>query len=517
MGCRKMRHGGLWSQPMTQRRPPMRQNARPGTSRSAADPRMAGGGAPVVRATSPAAVWMRAIIVLTAMEGGRPADRALGDLFAAKRTPMAERADIAEIVQGIIRLRGQLDWWLAHLHAPIDPRHRLIAFMALVAGMKADDIDDTFGRHPDLPPLDRDETQLARALTKRTLFHPNQPPGTQANVPEWILPLMEARFGANMAEELTALARPAGLDIRINALMLTRESAANALKGDGIRAQPTPLSPWGLRVSGRPPIARSRAYQKGLVEVQDEGSQLVAFMVGAKPGERVLDLCAGACGKSLAMAVTMENKGRIVACDIHDRRLADAAVRLRRADVHNVNRRLITGARDTWLDRHKADFDRVLVDAPCTGTGTWRRNPDAKWRLVENDLVELVVLQASLIDAGARAVRPGGRLVYATCSVLAAENAEQITAFLARNPAFEVQSVTEVWGESLETPCPVTGPFLELSPARHGTDGFFAAVLVRKGPAPVAKALPEAQTETETETEAETETETETETEAEET
>jgi len=171
-------------------------------------------------------------------------------------------------------------------------------------------------------------------------------------------------------------------------------------------------------------------------------------------------------------------------------------VRLRRADVHNVHRRLITGARDTWLDRHKADFDRVLVDAPCTGTGTWRRNPDAKWRLVENDLTELVVLQASLIDAGARAVRPGGRLVYATCSVLAAENTEQITAFLARNPAFEVQSVTEVWGESLETPCPVIGPFLELSPARHGTDGFFAAVLVRKGTAPAAKTVPETAHET---------------------
>ena len=180
----------------------------------------------------------------------------------------------------------------------------------------------------------------------------------------------------------------------------------------------------------------------------------------------------------------MENKGRIVACDVHDRRLADAATRLRRADVHNVARRVVANERDPWLDRHKADFDRVLVDAPCTGTGTWRRNPDAKWRLRPEDLAELVALQARLLDAGARATRPGGRLVYATCSVLEDENGAQVAAFLARNPAFSVVPLGEVWAEAAPgAPCPAPGPFLELAPARHGTDGFFAAILKRADPA----------------------------------
>jgi 16S rRNA (cytosine967-C5)-methyltransferase len=418
--------------------------------------------------------------VLDAVEAGRPADRALSDLFVGGRLAPAERAAIAETVLGIVRLRGQVDWWLGHLHAPVDARRRLLTYLVLVEGHATDEIADVAGRHPDLPPLDRDEAQLVRALAKRTLFHPNQPPGVQANVPEWIVPLAEARFGRAALAELAALTRPTGLDLRANGLKLAREAASNALKGDGIKAEPTGLSPWGLRVPGRPAIARSRAYQKGLVEVQDEGSQLVALMVGARPGERVLDLCAGACGKTLAIAVTMENKGRIVACDIHDRRLADAATRLRRADVHNVQRRLITGARDPWLDRHKADFDRVLVDAPCTGTGTWRRNPDAKWRVTPADLDELVALQASLLDAGARAVRPGGRLVYATCSVLDAENGAQVEAFLARHPEFSVVPVPEAWAEQPGTACPVPGPYLELTPARHGTDGFFAAILVRR-------------------------------------
>ena len=453
---------------------PRTRRAGPGSSR----PRRAAPAGPTP--LPPAPVWARAIAILEAVEAGRPADRALGDSFAGARVPPAARAATADLVSGLVRLKGQVDWWLGHLHSPVTGRRRLLAFLVLVGGLDVDTIADVAGRHPELPPLDRDETQFVRALAKRTLFHPNQPPGVQANVPEWIVPLMEARFGSRLAAELEALTRPAGLDLRANALKLGREAAANALKGDGIRAEPTPLSPWGLRVAGRPPIARSRAYQKGLVEVQDEGSQLVALVVGARPGDRVLDLCAGACGKTLAMAATMENKGRILACDVHDRRLEDAATRLRRADVHNVTRRLIANERDSWLDRHKADFDRVLVDAPCTGTGTWRRNPDAKWRLSPDDLAELVALQARLIDAGARAVRPGGRLVYATCSVLHEENAAQIEAFLARNPAFSPVPVGEIWDEGAAgVPCPVPGPFLELSPARHGTDGFFAAILKR--------------------------------------
>jgi 16S rRNA (cytosine967-C5)-methyltransferase len=456
---------------MPPRRPSSPARARPGARQPA-------------RAAAPAALWARASQVLDAVEAGRPADRALGDAFAGARLAPEARAAVADLVLGVVRLKAQLDWWLGHVRHGGGPRARLLAHLILVDGIDPADVADVCGRHPDLPPLAPSEAQLVKGLARRTLFHPNQPAWVQANVPEWVMARLEARFGARAGAEAAALSAQAGLDLRANALMAGREAVANALKGDRIRAVPTPLSPHGLRVAGRPPIARTRAYQKGLVEVQDEGSQLAALLVDARPGERVLDLCAGACGKTLAIAAAMENKGRIVACDVHDRRLADAATRLRRADVHNVTRRLIAGARDPWLDRHKGDFDRVLVDAPCTGTGTWRRNPDAKWRVSPTDLDELVALQASLLDAGARAVKPGGRLVYATCSVLDAENGDQVVAFLARRPDFAAVPVPEAWAEVLPGACPVPGPWLELTPARHGTDGFFVAILVRRPAAP---------------------------------
>ena len=214
----------------------------------------------------------------------------------------------------------------------------------------------------------------------------------------------------------------------------------------------------------------------GLIEIQDEGSLLVAVMTGAAPGMRVADWCAGAGGKTLALAGMMENRGQIVACDVSAPRLEGAVRRLRRAGVHNVERHLLTTG-DKWLKRRAGTFDRVLVDAPCTGTGTWRRNPDARLRLYEQDLTELITKQATILDTAQTLVRKGGRLVYATCSLLEEENEAQVSAFLSRHNDFSVVPLWRAW--TLDTPVPNGGDYLSLTPARHGTDGFFTAVLER--------------------------------------
>ena len=264
----------------------------------------------------------------------------------------------------------------------------------------------------------------------------------------------------------------------MNLLKADRESARAALAAEGIEAAPTPYSPWGLRVAGRRPVVTGAAFREGLVEIQDEGSQLVALLAGAAPGMRVLDYCAGAGGKTLALAMTMANKGHVVAADVSAPRLEGAVRRLRRAGVHNVERHLME-AGDKWAKRRAGSFDRVLVDAPCTGTGTWRRNPDARLRLTETDLAELVAKQAAILVAAARLVRPGGRLVYAVCSVLAEEGAGQVERFLAAEPGFKVVPAGKAWPGTSPALAPGASPYLATTPRRHGTDGFFAAVLER--------------------------------------
>jgi 16S rRNA (cytosine967-C5)-methyltransferase len=275
---------------------------------------------------------------------------------------------------------------------------------------------------------------------------------------------------------MAAMDLPASLDMRVNLLKATVAEAQAALVGEGIAAVPTALSPWGLRVEGRRPVSTGKAFQAGLVEIQDEGSQLVAALVGAAPEMRVVDWCAGAGGKTLALAMTMANRGHIVACDVSAPRLEGAVRRLRRAGVHNVERHLVEPG-DKWAKRRAGTFDRVLVDAPCTGTGTWRRNPDARLRLTANDLAELVAKQAAILDGASRLVRKGGRLVYATCSVLSDENEAQVQGFLSAHPDFSVVPLARAW--TLAGELPGAGPYLSLTPRSHGTDGFFAAVLER--------------------------------------
>ena len=254
-------------------------------------------------------------------------------------------------------------------------------------------------------------------------------------LPDWLYPRLLAQYGADLAGEMAALSEPAPLDLRVNLLKGTREEARAALAAEGWEARPTSSLALGVADRWPPPGHRRSAFQSGLVEIQDEGSQLIAALTDARPGMRVVDWCAGAGGKTLALAAMMRNRGQIVACDVSASRLDGAVRRLRRAGVNNVERHLVVPG-DKWAKRRAGAFDRVLVDAPCTGTGTWRRNPDARHRLTEQDLLELTRKQSSILDTAQALVHPGGRLVYATCSLLQEENEGQVSAFLIRHPDF---------------------------------------------------------------------------------
>ncbi|MBO0711896.1 MAG: RsmB/NOP family class I SAM-dependent RNA methyltransferase, partial [Acetobacteraceae bacterium] len=324
--------------------------------------------------------------------------------------------------------------------------------------------------------LDRATLAALATLEGCAVEHPEMPDAVRFELPDWLLPLFAARFGDALAAEMAALALPAPLDLRVNLLKATREEAQAMLAADDVEAAPTPLSPWGLRVFGRTALGATKAFRSGVVEIQDEGSQLVAALVGAAPGMRVADWCAGAGGKTLAMAMTMGNRGQIVACDISLPRLEGAIRRLRRAGVDNVERHLIQQPDETWATARAGSFDRVLVDAPCTGTGTWRRNPDARRRLARGELAGLLLRQAAILAAAARLVRTGGRLVYATCSLLSEENEAQVSAFLARQPGYALVPLSAVWPLDAVR---CRDPYLALTPRRHGTDGFFGAVLER--------------------------------------
>jgi len=412
----------------------------------------------------------------------RPADAVANDFFRARRfIGSGDRRAVSDRAWRVLRTRRRLGWWLDQ--AGTAPTARmLVAASLLLEGWTAAGVAQSYsGGQYGPAPLLQPETAAARALDGHTLDHPDMPAAVASEVPDWVLPHLQSRFGDRLQAEMDAALNPAPLDLRVNLLRGTRDDARAALLAEGLETTPTPLSPWGLRIDGRRAVTSGPAFQTGLVEIQDEGSQLVAALVGATPDMRVVDWCAGAGGKTLALAMLMQNRGQLVACDVSAPRLEGATRRLRRAGVSNTERHLVAPG-DKWAKRRAGTFDRVLVDAPCTGTGTWRRNPDARLRLRELDLQELVPKQASILDTAARLVRPGGRLIYATCSLLPDENEAQVDAFLTRQPAFRVVPLAEAW--TLEAPLPCPGPYLSLTPLRHGTDGFFGAVLERMLPDP---------------------------------
>ncbi len=412
----------------------------------------------------------------------RPADAVANEFFRARRfIGSSDRRSVAERVWSVLRASRRLGWWLDRIGLPSTglaaPRLRLAAALVL-EGMAPEVVAKLFSGGKFAPAsLDSGERTALAGLAGHTLDHPAMGPAVRFELPDWLLPHLAARFGPALPAEAAALLAPAPLDLRANLLKGPRAAARAALAAEGIEATATRFSPWGLRVAGRRPVTAGAAFRAGLVEIQDEGSQLIALLADAKPGLRVADLCAGAGGKTLALAMTMENRGQLVACDVSAARLEGAIRRLRRAGVHNVERHLLAPG-DKWAKRRAGGFDRVLVDAPCTGTGTWRRNPDARARLTETDLAELTAKQAAILDQAAPLVRSGGKLIYATCSLLAEENEAQVSAFLVRHPDYALLPLARAW--PLASAPPVAGDVLALTPARHGTDGFFAAVLERR-------------------------------------
>ena len=428
---------------------------------------------------TPAARLAASIELLTEIDAfpRRPADAIANDFFRARRfIGSGDRRAVSDRAWRVLRARRRLTWWIEQARTAPTPR-MLVAASLLLEGWTMAGVAQSYsgGQYGPAPML-RIEADAARALEGHTLTHPEMPAAIALEVPDWVLPHLEARFGDQLAVEMAATLEPAPLDLRVNLLKGTRDEAHAALLAEGLETGPTPLSPWGLRIDGRRAVTTGAAFQGGLVEIQDEGSQLVAALVGAAPEMRVVDWCAGAGGKTLALAMLMGNRGHLMACDVSAPRLDGAVRRLRRAGVHNAERHLV-GPGDKWAKRRAGAFDRVLVDAPCTGTGTWRRNPDARLRLVERDLDELAPKQAMILAQAARLVRKGGRLVYATCSLLARENELQVQGFLDANPEFAVVPLERAW--TLPGGLLAHGRYLSLTPLQHGTDGFFGAVLER--------------------------------------
>jgi 16S rRNA (cytosine967-C5)-methyltransferase len=437
---------------------------------------------------TPGARVAAAIDILGAIESGeRPADDVAADYFRRRRYIGAtDRLHIAGHVYMVLRHRAALDWWIVKNPVDVGPRSRVLAALVLIEGWRPEAIAACCDGDRFRPaPLNEAEDHLVRGLATRTLRHPEMPRAAANDLPDWLEPYLERVFGKGLEREMAALNAAASIDLRVNLLKADRERARRALAAEGVVAEPTPWSRVGLRLAARVPLGGLIAFKEGLVEVQDEGSQITALLADARPGMRVVDFCAGAGGKTLALAAGMANRGKLVACDVSARRLERAVRRLRRAGVGNAERRVLTSERDKWVKRHAGGFDRVLIDAPCLGTGTWRRNPGDKWRVTPEDLADLIVRQQEILRSAARLVRPGGRLIYATCSVLHEEDEAQAEAFLAAEPKFSVVPAARAWNETIGGPSPGGERYLRLTPARHGTDGFFVAIFERQ-PCPTA-------------------------------
>jgi 16S rRNA (cytosine967-C5)-methyltransferase len=419
----------------------------------------------------------------------RPADATVSAYFRERRfIGSKDRADISAAVYRAMRRRARLTWRLQKAGTEPTPTSLLLADLLVGEGQTFDRVERLFSGGPYAPALlSFEEKGLARRLEGRLLEPQDMPDGVRAECPPWAEPELRRALGDDFLPQMEALKHPAPVDLRVNVLKgVSRDDVIAQLNADGVAAEPTHLSPIGIRMGGRPSVMAHPLYRDGTIEIQDEGSQLVALMVDARPGQEVMDFCAGAGGKTLAIAGSMNNKGRITASDVLANRLVRAKERFRRAGAHNIQTHPIASETDPWIKRHKGKFDRVLVDAPCSGTGTWRRNPDQRWRSLGPGLADLLPLQGRILESAARLVKPGGRLIYATCSMMPVENEDHAEAFLAAHPDFTVVSAADIWREAVWPkggPDAPSAPYLRLTPASHGTDGFFAAVFERKATA----------------------------------
>jgi 16S rRNA (cytosine967-C5)-methyltransferase len=401
-----------------------------------------------------------------------PADVTLSRFFKDNpRFGGRERGVIAEAVYSVLRNKSFFTDFAGHGSTPSMRRLALLG-LAETAGI------DSIGG------LTEDETHFLTRIKEvdRTLL----PGPVQANLPQWLYDKLVAQFGQAEALELAAvLNTPAPLDLRVNSIKAERDDVIAKLLEAPIVAEPMPYAPLGLRIQQKPALQNLPLFKDGAIEVQDEGSQVLSQIVGARRGEMVVDFCAGAGGKTLALGALMRNTGRLYAFDVSEKRLAKLKPRMARSGLSNVHPVLIAHERDAKVKRLAGKIDRVLVDAPCSGLGTLRRNPDVKWRQQLGAIAEMQEKQAAILDGAARLVKNGGRLVYATCSLLDEENDFIVEGFLAAHADFELVPMSQVLAEQ-KIPLEMD-KYLKLLPHKHQTDGFFAAVLQRKA---LVKAVP---------------------------
>lgn len=406
-----------------------------------------------------ATIALRQVLPLDA-----PADVLLSRFFRDNHAlGPKDRAFIAELVFGVLRhLRA-----LETACGKPTPRLLAIAYLTRIQGFNARQLEP-YLRGPEKDALPNIK---AMNLSEQTL-------AVQWDLPDWLTEKLIVHLGETEAERLAlALKRPAALDLRVNTYLTNRDAVLAKLQESGLVASLTPYSATGLRLEGRPAINQHPLFLSGHIEVQDEGSQLLCSLLAPKRGEMVVDFCAGAGGKTLALGAQMQSTGRLYAFDVADKRLARLKPRLKRSGLSNITPQLIDSEHDARIKRLSKKIDRVLIDAPCSGLGTLRRNPDLKLRQSPQSIQELTVKQASILASAAYLLKPGGRLVYATCSILPEENEQVIAQFLAEHPQFVLKPANMVLAEQ-HIPLD-TGEYLRLNPAEHGTDGFFAAVLER--------------------------------------
>jgi 16S rRNA (cytosine967-C5)-methyltransferase len=430
-------------------------------------------GAPATRITEQVVDSLTALLgLLLEFEG--PADAVMSRHFKAQRQlGSRDRSLVAEAAFDALRRLSSLRWVMQ----TAEPR-RATRLAALIVLARQHGIDSIAPRS-----LRGDERAVRGALEVK-LRH--APAAVQAEVPPWLLQRATEQY-ADAAPLLAALAQPAPLDLRVNtikserAAVLVELCSATRIHAP-LAAQATAYSPDAIRLQEKPALTRWPLYQDGLIEVQDEGSQLVARLVAPRRGEMVVDFCAGAGGKTLALGALMRSTGRIYAFDVHAKRLAGLGPRLARSGLSNVHPAAISSENDARVKRLAGKIDRVLVDAPCSGTGTLRRNPDLKWRFDESELTRLNSVQLAVLTGAARLVKPGGRLVYSTCSILAQENEDIIAAFLSAQPQFEpVEAAPILAAQGIVIDHAARfAPWFVMLPHLHGSDGFFAAVLERK-------------------------------------
>ena len=431
---------------------------------------------------TPAARLSAAIELIETIDAQRvPAAKALKEWGTAHRyAGSGDRAAVSGLIWDVLRRRASSAWIMDDDTA----RARLLGMLRLERGLDTDAIAALCdgGRFAPAPLTSGERS----ALASRSLA--GAPAPVAGDYPEWLDGYLAQVFGDDRVAEAAAMASRAPLDLRVNSLKAKRDKVLGSIAHLG--AQPTPWSPIGLRIelgadARNPGIHAEEDFIKGAIEVQDEGSQLAALLSAAKPGEQVIDLCAGAGGKTLALAAMMQGKGRLIATDHDKRQVAPIYERLSRAGVHNADVRPPKGAGDPLADI-RASADLVLIDAPCTGTGTWRRNPDAKWRMRPGALEVRLKDQRDVLDRAAALVKPGGRIAYVTCSILAPENGEQILDFVARHPEFAVvpplQTAAVLWdrAEAFAEAALRSAEGWLMTPRRTGTDGFFVSVLTRQ-------------------------------------